>query len=446
MLVAYHWPPDPAIGALRPLRLAGQLMLRGCRPFVLTIPERETCSADVSAQSMTIVRVRPFPSLRQRYLFCKRIFSRVMGSPSDGGVEDCGPTEYGIRPSDETMVARLRRIILSLLWVPDEQLGWLIPATVRAIQLIRAERIRCVVSTGPPHTPHLIATLAARACQIPHVIDFRDPWVGNDQKPWHVQSESASVLDEWLERMAVQHAARIVSVTAEMTDHYRHRYPQIPGERFETIPNGFLAAEYPIISRHVPSESRVIRYLGSFSYTRTPLTILDALRILREQNPSLISTVSVEFVGLCRHAKGLSVQQLIDERGLSAIVRIVEAVPRQEAIRLMSEAHMLLLLAPDQPLQIPGKFYEYLAVGRPMLVETEPHGATSRIVNETSCGQVVPVGDVGAMAMALTACQSVSLFVPAAKTHDAFEWTALGAQYHRMLLQTMADFATGPVK
>jgi glycosyltransferase involved in cell wall biosynthesis len=147
----------------------------------------------------------------------------------------------------------------------------------------------------------------------------------------------------------------------------------------------------------------------------------------------------VRFIGVCRSAGGRSVQEMIEESGLSDLVEITDLLPRSEALRTMREAHVLLLLANNQPLQIPGKAYEYLAAGGWILAETEEKSATADLIRDAQCGEVVEPGNVGQMAEAvLRVYEAARAYGSPHPTEmndrrSRYSWDTLGARYAEYL-------------
>ncbi len=152
--------------------------------------------------------------------------------------------------------------------------------------------------------------------------------------------------------------------------------------------------------------------------------------------------LTIRFIGKCRYAVGKSVMEMAAQYGLEGIVEIKDLLPRSEALREMLSAHVLLLLATRQVLQVPGKAYEYIAAGGRILAETEPKGATADLIHRLGVGAVVPPGDHESIKRVLKAWYADYIvrdmgggceLPPRSAALKEYEWTQLGIQYARVL-------------
>lgn len=407
LFVTHSWLPDVRVGAVRSVNVLRAIQPLGWQADVLTVLPRyyqsvqQEGTADIPVAN--VVRTKCSPTLLDFYRFLRGWVGHaeesarakvVPISPVVGEVSKAGPAP--VRRGG--WVERLRRVVLSLLHTPDEELGWWPFAVWSGVKLVVTHRTSCMITTGPPFTDHLVGLTIKLLTPVRWIAEFRDPWADNPQKDANVRSPLADWCDKWLERAVVRHADRIVCVTNTMSNVLAQRYPKELPEKWVTISNGFDCREFTPYDAVFPRAQFTITYLGGFVYNRSPRTLLYALQGLLSQQRMDRAMVKVRFVGLCRVARGQSVQAIIDELGLTSVVEIADRVSRADALRAMREAHVLLLLANDQPSQIPAKVFEYIAAGRPILVETEWESVTADLIREVQCGVVVRPGDVAHMA------------------------------------------------
>ena len=140
--------------------------------------------------------------------------------------------------------------------------------------------------------------------------------------------------------------------------------------------------------------------------------------------------------------QGRPITELIQGCGLEGVVELVGLVPRSEALREMKAAHVLLLLANGQQLQVPGKAYEYIATGQFILAVTEEHGATADLIRRVGGGAIVPSGDYKAIKSVLknqyeqfvnnASAQGLES-VRSEATLNEYEWSRLGNRYAAIL-------------
>ena len=182
----------------------------------------------------------------------------------------------------------------------------------------------------------------------------------------------------------------------------------------------------------------IVRYLGYFYGDRTPLPLFRALAALSRQEPDLQKQLVVEFVGPDedpiagdRERAGLS----------SSLVRCSPPVPYVDSLRLMTEAHLLVVIdAPGETsVFLPSKLIDYLGADRPILAIT-PRGATAAVVERAGgwvCDPEDPSAITGAISEALAAHQADELQVrgPQQEIRSHYSCTATASQYARVFTE-----------
>jgi glycosyltransferase involved in cell wall biosynthesis len=187
---------------------------------------------------------------------------------------------------------------------------------------------------------------------------------------------------------------------------FRRNYPSIAPERFVTVPNGFDEDEWQRLGPEnggagAGGDGRfVLRYAGSLYQRRNPLPVFRALRRLMHRGEIGRDTVTVDLVGWCEVAEGRRVKDMAGEWGVVDCVRWSGPLGRAETLRRMRQADLLLLLAEDQPYQVPGKAYEYLRAGRPILALTS-EGALAQLLRRTGGAWVLDPSDDAGIAAAI---------------------------------------------
>lgn len=397
LVISYNWPPDLSVGAVRPVHLARGLSRIGWRPVVLTVDERyydlKHPETALDLCDVVVVRTRRLLSPREVYAFLKRLVCRAKEKAASG--QEAARTRADIEsPRWRTW---FKKTILSLVNMPDEYIGWVPFGVWRGLRVIREYKIDCIVSTAPFFTAHLVAGLISFLSRVPWVAEFRDPWSANVHKSSGGKSGVSERLARTMERWVVQAASRVVCVTSVMTEAYRTLYPSEPPEKWATITNGFDKEEFRKMGFVRPNQKFTITYLGSFNYFRRPHLLLKSIADLLCDGSLRKEEVRVRLIGECRYVDGQLVEDLVKQYGLEGVCEIVDLLPRMEVFREMMEAQVLLLLANEQPLQIPGKTFEYMGSGRRVLAVTESTSATAEVVRSTGIGRVITPGDHSAM-------------------------------------------------
>ncbi|HZS35094.1 MAG TPA: glycosyltransferase [Methylomirabilota bacterium] len=401
LLVAYHFPPDAAVGAVRVAKLARTLVELGWHVSVVTVREDRLHRRDpgrlADVAGCRVWRAAEWPTLPE---LVGRAGRRLGGGRAAAAPAAPGPGRGGEGPGGGGIGATLRRYALSLGELPDAQVGWLAPAAWRAIQVVRRERIRVVVTSSPPRTTALVGAAVSRLTAVPLVTDLRDPWYWPELRDPADRTALGDRIARRLEAALVRRSRRVVVTTSRYAEALRRAHPWLPADRVATIWNGFDREAYGEPPPPVPGAPLRIAYFGSLYLGRTPRELFRALAELLAEGAVAPGEIEVELVGEVAQAGGEPVAAMLEAYGLAGCVRLRPPVPHREALRQMQAADVLLLLAPAQPYCIPAKAFEYLGAGRRILCVADD-GATGDLIRRTDGGLIVAPDDVAGMKAAL---------------------------------------------
>ena len=382
LFVTYHYPPSQAVGGVRPSKLVRYLQDFGWLSIVLTAA-RGT-EPDMAAETK-IVRVPEWPHPLKVYQGFRERQLRRLGRLDELRAKTMPSYEDAMqRPHPR----RLSSWIIPLLSVPDRELGWVVPAIWKGWRQIKHHNAKCVVTTGPPFSAHLVGLVLKRWTGLPWVAEFRDPWAPT-YKYQVLRNAVSDVVEGRLIKHVMRRADRIVSVTSRMTDEVMKDHPELSPTKFLTLTSGFDPADYQGLNwKRPPATPVVFAYFGTFYHGRTPEPFLRALRSLLDDGMLKGQDVRVKFVGQVERAEGRALDAMVRELNLESILTIEGPVPRQEALRQTLEAHVVLVLNEQHPIQIPFKFYEALGAGA-LILNVGSAGAVSDTLSHTGRGVAV---------------------------------------------------------
>ena len=385
LVVTYYFPPSGGAGVQRPLKWVKYFRETGIEPVVLTVRAGAYPALDASLVAdvppgTTVVRTRapdPFG-----------LYGRLTGRSRGEAVAARTGTVGGSRSLPE----RASRWARANLFVPDARVGW-VPFAVRAARLLHREApVDAVLTTGPPHSAHLVGRALARRLGLPWTADLRDPWTDIHYTGALGRSAAAQRLDARLEASVLREASALVTVTAPLRD----AFEQKAGRPVALVRNGFDPADFP-----APGSSAAPP-LGPFEvlYTGTlydvPHGLLEALARLRGEGLD----VPLRIVGAAPEALG----EAASRRGVADLVRVGPPVRHDEAVALMHASALLLITVEAWSYAagvVPGKTYEYLASGRPALCLGPVDGDAAAVLRDTGGGTFCAPGDVDGIATVL---------------------------------------------
>ena len=446
LLLAYSWPPDVSVGAVRPVYLTRQFVRLGWHTIVVTVRERYyerlNTSGVMGADSAFVIRTHCLPHPRYAYLWAKNfltlLFRRVPPPAADVKTDKISTLD-GQKVSKPAL-GWLKRTILSLLYTPDEFQGWFPFALVASLFAVARHRPQCVISTAPPYTPHLVALALKKLCGINWIAEFRDPWSCNESSTAEITNGFSDWINRRLEKMVISCADRIVCVTPAMTERYRKLYPNLPDNKWVTITNGYDLDEFANLGSVEKEECFTISYVGNFFYNRSPHLLLKAVGELIAEGKLDRQKICIRFVGSSQHAGVKPIAEMISENKLEGVVQIVGMVPRYDALKEILRASVLLLVG-TQRLTVAAKTYEYMAAGKPILAIVE-EGAEADLIRYSGGGRVVAPNDLAGAKDAIAfwydeyiqkrqnteGYQSGSM-----ASSDEFSWARLGPKYVSVL-------------
>jgi glycosyltransferase involved in cell wall biosynthesis len=261
------------------------------------------------------------------------------------------------------------------MYLPDDGRGWVAPAAIAARGLLRREKFDAVVTSGPPHSAHFAGLAATLGRKEEFWIDMRDPWSLTYEldavDDWFVRAERF-VLRQ-LERLVFPRAAKVIVNTPQFASTLAASEPDL---EVRCLPNGVdLEHLAPRDLRLVEQGS--IAYVGTLYFGRNLSSVCAAMRQLLNDRPEAASTLRLNVAGPMDAPHRRRFEDDIAAAELTSVVNVHGMLPRAQALELLSRSSLALVLAQGQPMQVPAKLYESVALGVPTLVIAEEMSATA---------------------------------------------------------------------
>jgi glycosyltransferase involved in cell wall biosynthesis len=365
----------------------------GFRPVVLTVKDGTYPALDPTLERDVPGDVEVH---RTRSAEPAALYKRFVGMRADEPI----PVAILAEPST-SVKKRIANYVRLNLFVPDAKIGWYPWAVREGSRLVRAEKPSALFSTAPPPTAHLVAGALARRHRLPWIADFRDPWTDVHYYEGARRFPLTEALDHRLERSVFEGASRLTFVSRLDSERYASVYGK--AEKHAYIPNGYDEADFEAITPEKPDSDRfVLMHLGSVGKERCPTRLFAAIRRFAERGVVTAANFRLTFVGKVEP----SVLETIRESGAEPFVDVVPYVPHHEALRLGQRAHALLLLITQSKQNagiLPGKTFEYLRYGRPVLALGPTGGEVARVLEDTRGGVMHEYDDGDGMTASLEA-------------------------------------------
>lgn len=374
MLIAYYWPPSGGAGVHRWLRFSRFFKDNGCHltvfcPEDAAWPEIDSALLEEVPKDVTVIRRKVFEP--HKYL---------------GNSTGTGFTEKG-KPS------RFKRFITWVrgnLFIPDSRVFWIRPSVRYLSKYLKQHpEITTIVSSGPPHSAHVIGLrLKKKFAQLHWVADFRDPWTQIDFYHNLNVGNRADRKQKSLEKQCLQHANEVVTVSEQCAIGLEEIVPR----KVHVITNGYIFPSFN--PREVQLDSKfTISHFGTMPFARNPLVLWKALRSILDENTRFGEHLSVQLIGVVDY----KVIDSFNELNLVSYVHLSPLVPHAKSIELQQKTQLLLLVANNTGNVkgiLTGKFFEYLGAKRPILAVGSKDSDLATAVETTQCGFLADFDDV----------------------------------------------------
>lgn len=371
LIVARFFPPGTGGGVYRTLGFTRHLPAFGYEPIVLTGPDLAPGEGDPDLNA-SVSRLEVVRAGRGSALSAAR--SRAA------------------RPQWISALAGAA----SWVAIPDSYARWRADAVRAGLERLKRGDVSAIYSTSPPDTDHLVALDLHRASGLPWIADFRDPWIGLGYRepptPWH-RARHVRLLREVL-----RGATRVVAAT-EGTERWLKGIEPSIAPRSSVIPNGFEAEEWrDVVPRRFDRFTMI--HAGRLSDDRTLEPFANGLAAFLERDPARRQAIQCLLLG----PHDANQARVVERAGLNGVVRFEGNRSHAETLAMEAGSDLLLLVKSRSARYkdlVPGKLYEYLGSGRPVLA-IAPEGPAADLVRRFGMGWVADPDSPELIADALT--------------------------------------------
>jgi len=378
LIITYYWPPAGGPGVQRWLKFVKYLKDFNIEPIVYIPENPDYPMLDNSLEKevpkdITILKGKIFEPY-----FLAKIFSKKDTSKISSGII-----------VDEKKQSSLQKLMLYVrgnFFIPDARKFWVKPSVSFLSNYISENNIETVITTGPPHSVHLIGLKLKQQLKVEWLADFRDPWT---QIGYHDKlrlSDSSKRKHLALEKEVLNNADKII-VTSFTT---KSEFTKITNKPIAVITNGYdtVSEDVEIIEEN----KFTLSHIGSLLSGRNPLVLWKCLNEMVSENEQFAKDFNLKLIG----AVSEDVINSIKEYKLEDYLEISGYVPHKEALKIQRSASVLLLIeinSGDTKGIIPGKLFEYMAAKRPILAIGPPDWDVIQILNKTNSGVAFEYND-----------------------------------------------------
>ncbi len=386
LVITYYWPPSGGGGVQRWLKFTKYLGSYGWDPVIFT-PENpafpfqdQTLEKDVPVET-EVIRLpiwEPYKFLGNKSKAGGRMQGQALDKPR--------------RSWKDKLIVWLRGNMM----IPDPRIFWVRPASRFLKDLIIDRGYEVMVTTGPPHSMHLIGLKLKKSTGIKWIADFRDPW-----SEWHQlrHLQVSALVRKWhrrLEKKVLKHADLALTVTQEL----KGDLVRLGASNAAVITNGYDPEDFPAASQsgQFDIDKFRISHIGTVDDLRDPGPFFRGLKLAIAQKPEIKENLEVVFSGILSAS---FLKPYLDDPEIGGFIQTGGYMPHGEIFKEFNRSAVLLLILSDfdnAGAYLPGKFFEYAGSGRPILAVAAPDGALGRAIRTDGNNSIIAPAEHQAIA------------------------------------------------
>ncbi|MDN3673987.1 glycosyltransferase family 4 protein [Flavobacterium branchiarum] len=370
LIITYYFPPAGGPGVQRWLKFVKYLPEFGVQPIVY-VPENPTYPIvdeglvkEVSDQ-VIVIKNKIIEPYQLASFFSKNKTKKIAS---------------GIFPNKkkQSFLDKVFLWVRGNLFIPDARVLWVKPSVSFLEKYIVENNIDTIVTSGPPHSLHLIGLELKEKLDIKWFADFRDPWTTIGYHKSLRLSSYAAKKHKKLEHQ-VLNAADTILVTSKTT---KAEFQEITSKPIEVITNGY---DVENVEKQTLDAKFTLAHIGSFLSERNPLFLWECLVELLQEIPEFKQHLEIKLIG----AVSQEVLDTITKYKLDNYLNYLGYVSHTEAIAHQKKSQVLLLIeinSEDTKSIIPGKLFEYMVSNRPIIAIGPKGSDFSDIITQTNTG------------------------------------------------------------
>ncbi|MEO6189618.1 MAG: glycosyl transferase family 1 [Saprospiraceae bacterium] len=370
LIITYYWPPSGGPGVQRCLFFVKYLREFGWEPIVYTIDNGEYPYIDHSLEKQIPADIEV---IKNRSWEPFNLYKKVMGLSLHEKLKPNVIVEKTSRPLFQSIATFIR----GNLFIPDSRMFWIRPSVKFLISYLKENPVDVILSSSPPHSVQMIGFYLKKELGIPWIADMRDPWTKIFFWDKLKMTNYAIHKNLLLEKKVLQTADKVVTVSSSCAIDFEN----ISNRKIDLITNGFDEISHN--TTNISSNHFTISYGGTLSSDRNPPLLWKVMSEFLESKPEVKNKFKLQFIG----AIDPLVFDSIESYGLGTYLEKKNPTAHDEYLKDISSCDVLLLIgAKEQAGVITGKFFEYLALQKPILAISPKNSDIEMILNQTHSG------------------------------------------------------------
>jgi len=370
LIITYYWPPAGGSGVQRWLKFSKFLPENGWKPYIFTpdSPSFEIKDEDLLSEIHPETEVWKTP-IWEPYNLKDKLLGKSRNSNT------------GIIQDKTSAKNKMINWIRGNVFVPDPKVFWVKPSIKLLTEKIKKEGITHIVSTGPPHSMHLIALgLKNKNPELKWVADFRDPWSELDLLEEFYLTKKSKQKYRKLEKEVLENA----DVTLTVSESWVKSFKSLGSKNVKLITNGFDEDDFDV--RYLESNKFIIGHFGLLNHLRNPKNLWKTLNDLCDENPDFNEKLEIRLSG---NIDTEVLQNITQYFHLKNKIKVLGYLSHKDVLNQYNSSSLLLLLLFNSESgkgNYPGKIFEYFAAKRSILAFGPEDSDTQRLMKKIKRG------------------------------------------------------------
>ena len=375
LIITYYWPPAGGSGVQRWLKFVKYLRDFDIEPVVYTVQDPVYAITDVNLQNDIPEGIE----VVQQPIWEPNNLVSLFGSKKK-------KTSAGFLNPNPSFIGKVAQYIRANYFIPDARKFWIKPSVKYLTNYLQNNKIDVVISTGPPHSAHLIGLKLKETLNIKWIADFRDPWTEIDYLHQLPLTKKAIKKHQFFENAVLKKADHVLVVGETMARNFRKITKSV-----SVISNGYDT--FTSKSNAGLDSTFSLVHIGLMNSDRNHQILWQSLKALCDENADFKNDLQLKFIG----AIADDVEHDIQKYQLKNNTELISYVPHNEVLQYQQSAQVLLLAVNNVPSAkgiITGKIFEYLQANRPILAIAPIDGDLNGIIKNTETGVVIGFNDL----------------------------------------------------
>ena len=369
LIITYYWPPAGGSGVQRWLKFSKYLRGFDIEPVIYTIDNPSYPILDKSSESeipkdLEILKQAIFEPNSMLSFFGRN------NKKESAGFLNPNPTFFG----------SIIQYIRANYFIPDARKFWIQPSVNFLSNYLENNHIDAIITTGPPHSMHLIGLELKKKLGIKWISDFRDPWTEIDYFQQLPLTKKATKKHQDLEQEVLRKSDMVVVVGETMKEKFlKHT------KRIKVLTNGFDTIED--LSTQKLDEKFSITHVGLMNSDRNPTILWKVLNEISNTNLNFKNDLRIKLIGKLDDAV-IQDLKVFDHNTIETIPYL----DHKDVSKYQASSQILLLSINEVPSAkgiITGKIFEYLQAKRPILAIGPEDGDAAMILKNTNAGTII---------------------------------------------------------